>query len=52
LVEINNDLSLLDFAALKIELEEALGKSIDLVEYSTIKPLIRERILNEEVVIL
>jgi predicted nucleotidyltransferase len=52
LVEIGNDMSLLDFVGLKIEIEEALGKDVDLVEYSTIKPLIKERILSEQVVIL
>lgn len=52
LVEIRNDMSLLDFAGLKIEIEEALGKDVDLVEYSTIKPLIKDRILSEQVVIL
>ena len=52
LVEIRNDMSLLDFAGLKIEIEEALGKDVDLVEYSTIKPLIKEKILSEQVVIL
>ncbi|GAI56487.1 unnamed protein product [marine sediment metagenome] len=52
LVEIESDMSLLDFVGLKIEVEEALGKKVDLVEYSTIKPLIKERILSEQVVIL
>ena len=53
LVEISkSDVSLLDFIGLKIELEEALGKKVDLVEYTAIKPLLRERILREEVAIL
>jgi hypothetical protein len=52
LVEIEKDISLLDFVGLKLEIEEALGRKIDLVEYNTIKPLIKERILNEQVVIL
>ncbi len=52
LVEIEKDISLLDFVGLKLEIEEALGKKVDLVEYDTIKPLLRERILNEQVVIL
>lgn len=52
LVEIEDNISLLDFIGLKIEIEETLGKKVDLVEYSTIKPLIKERILNEQVVIL
>ena len=45
-------MSLLDFAGLKLELEEALGQRVDLGEYSTIKPIIKEQILSEEVSIL
>jgi len=52
LVEIDKDISLLDFVALKQEIEDALGRRVDLVEYSTIKPLRRETILNEQVVVL
>ncbi|GAH40534.1 unnamed protein product [marine sediment metagenome] len=53
LVEIErDDMSLLDFVGIKLELEEALGRKVDLVEYCTIKPLLRERILAEEVPIL
>ena len=52
LVEIEKDISLLDFVGIKLEIEETLGRKIDLVEYSTIKPLLKERILNEQVVIL
>ena len=52
LIEIEKDISLLDFVGLKQEIEEALGKKVDLVEYDTIKPLLRERILSEQVVIL
>ena len=49
LVEIEGRMSLLDFAGLKIELEEALGKRVDLGEYSTIRPIIKEQILSEEI---
>lgn len=52
LVEIEKDISLLDFIGIKLEIEEALGKEVDLVEYNTIKPLLRERILKEQVAIL
>ena len=52
LVEIKGDMSLLDFIGIKIELEEALKMKVDLVEYDTIKPIIKERILAEQVVIL
>lgn len=51
LVEIEKDISLLDFVGLKLEIEDALGKKVDLVEYNTIKPLLKDRILNEQVVI-
>ena len=52
LVEIKEDISLLDFVKIKLELEEVLGRKVDLVEYSTIKPIIREQVLSEEVAIL
>ncbi|MCZ3366522.1 MULTISPECIES: nucleotidyltransferase family protein [Methanobacterium] len=41
LVEIEKDISLLDFVDLKLEIEEKLGRKVDLVEYSTIKPLLK-----------
>jgi len=52
LVEIEKKISLLDFVGLKLELEEVLGKKVDLGEYDTIKPVIKERILKDQVVIL
>ncbi len=52
LVQIDSDISLLDFVGLKIELEEVLKRSVDLGEYDTIKPLLRERILKEQEMIL
>ncbi|MFH1387449.1 MAG: nucleotidyltransferase family protein [bacterium] len=53
LVEFGKEnLSLLEFIGLKQALEEALGKKVDLVEYTTIKPLLRTRILAEEISIL
>ena len=51
LVEIKSDMSLLDFIGIKMELEEALKMKVDLVEYETIKPFIREKI-SEQVAIL
>ena len=47
-----DDLSLLDVVKINRELEEALGRKVDLVEYETIKPVIKERILSEEIRIL
>lgn len=52
LIDIKADISLLDFVGLKQKLEAALGRKVDLVEYDTLKPLIRERILKEQVVLL
>ena len=50
LVEIKKkNFSLLDFIDVKLNIEDETGKSVDLVEYKTIKPLIREIILNSEV---
>ena len=48
----DNKFSLLDFVGLKLDLENTLGIKVDLVEYETIKPKIREKILNEEIKIL
>lgn len=52
LVEIGKDINLLDFIGIKLEIEAALKRKIDLVEYASIKPLIKDRILKEEVPII
>ena len=52
LVELASALSLLDFISIKLDLEDTLGRRIDLVEYSTIKPRLKERILKEQLAIL
>jgi len=49
LISINSKISLLEFVKIKLELEDLLGKSVDLVEYDSIKPRLRDRILKEEV---
>lgn len=49
LVELTYPFSLLDFVGVKLELEEILGKNVDLVEYQAIKPIIRDSILNSEI---
>ena len=49
LVELESDLTLLDFVGLKLALERVIGKKVDLVEYQTIKPLLRKQILSDEV---
>ncbi len=52
LVDFPEAIGLFEFVGLKQELEELLGRKVDLVQYRAIKPLIRERILKEEVPIL
>ena len=48
----DKNMSLLGFIGLKLKLEDVLGKKVDLVEYSVIKPLIKNSILKEEVRII
>lgn len=52
LVRIDKDINLLDFIGLKINLEQELKRKVDVVEYDTIKPLLRESILKEQMIIL
>ena len=49
LVELGNKMSLLDFIGIKLELEDLLEKKVDMVEYKTIKPVIKDRILQQEI---
>ena len=52
LVEIDSEISLLDFVGLKLEIEDVLGINVDLVEYSSIKPRLKDKIINEQLVII
>ena len=53
LIEVKREkFSLLDMASLKIDLEETLGRKIDLLTYSAINPHLKEYILKDEVPIL
>lgn len=52
LVDLPEGLSLFDIVEIKYKLEDALGKKVDLVQYDTIKPRLREYILSEQVPIL
>ena len=52
LVELDDELSILDFSELKQEIEDAIDKKVDLVEFCTIKPLLKDRILKEQVPII
>ncbi len=49
LVEFEPDRSLLDHAALWLELQELLGRRVDVVSERGLKPRIRERVLREAV---
>jgi len=49
LIELPPEKSLLDLVALKLELEDALDRSVDLLEYPMIHPRLRSQILKEEV---
>ncbi|MDO9575578.1 MAG: nucleotidyltransferase family protein [bacterium] len=52
LVEFKGEKSLLDLAGLKIALEELLRMKVDVLTYNSLNPLLKERIISEEVVIL
>lgn len=40
------------WGGLKVDLEAFLGREVDLVEYSVLHPLVKERVLKEQVLIL
>ncbi len=44
--------SLFDLSALALELEDALGRAVDVVTYKALNPRIRDRALADEVVVL
>ena len=52
LIQLNKKISLFEFVRIKLELEKVLKNKVDLVEYKTIKPQLKETILSEEVAIL
>ena len=52
LVEFKGNKSLLDLAGLKIELEETLQRKVDVLTYNSLHPLLKDRILREQKVIL
>lgn len=49
LVELQENISLLDFISIKLALEDKLQHKVDLVEYSTLKQALKKQILEEEV---
>ncbi|MGH2442043.1 MAG: nucleotidyltransferase family protein [Chloroflexota bacterium] len=52
LVDFPKDKSLFDFVGLGLELEDALDRKVDLVEFESIKPRLRDQILSEQRIIL
>lgn len=52
LVDLPKEISLFDFVDLEFKLEKVLGRKVDLVEYTAIKPRLKKYILAEQVQIL
>jgi len=52
LVELDEKLDLFDVIQIKLDLEKAIRKKVDLVEYNLIRPELKDIILNEEVVLI
>jgi len=52
LIEFGKGKSLLDLVALKLELEEILRRKIDVVTYNGLHPAIREKVLEEQMIII
>ena len=52
IVELDDSSSLLDLAALKLDLQDALRREVDVVTYRSISPLLKEHVLRERVTIL
>ncbi len=52
LVEFRGKKSLLDLVGLKLELEELLKREVDVLTYNSLHPLLKDRILREQEVII
>ncbi len=52
LVEMPRPYSLFDFLTMKGELEDVLGRKVDLIEYANLKPRIRDNALQSAVAII
>lgn len=52
LVKIDQKISLLDFIGIQQELEDELDMKVDLVEYDSLKPALKEDILKEEIPVI
>jgi uncharacterized protein len=51
LVEFSKTISLLQFVSIQLELEDILGKKVDLVEFSTLKSQLKTNILKEQIAV-
>jgi hypothetical protein len=52
LVEFAGEKGLLDLVALKLHLQDLLGRDVDVVTYRALHPKIKERVLKEQVALL
>lgn len=52
LIQPTKNMSLMDFSRLKIEIQEKLGKRVDLLSYDGISPLLKKEILKSEVKVI
>ena len=52
LVEFSHGKTLFDFVDLELKLEDILGRKVDLGEFGTIKPRIKDQVLKQQVRIL
>jgi uncharacterized protein len=52
LIEFSGEKSLLDLVALKLDLETEVDLKVDVLTYRALHPLIRERVLKQEVRVL
>ena len=52
LIEFGDKKTLLDMAALHIDLEQELNRKVDLLTFRSLHPLIRDSVLREQVAIL
>ena len=48
LVEFSGEKSLMDLAGLRIDLEELLGRKVDVLTFESLHPLLKNRILAEQ----
>jgi hypothetical protein len=52
MVELDDGSSLLDLAALKLDLQDAIRRDVDVLTYRSINPRLKEHMLRERVTIL